>query len=128
MERGFSLVEVVVALALTALSVLCLISVLIGSIRLLETSQEVSEATSVAHRLLEQIQSIRPLPVGSFDGRLGQTAVGGFPPPPYPGQSLRYDYRTCVSVSHLDDRLDSVRVDVYWNVRAHLQMATVQLR
>ena len=129
MERGFTLAEVVVALALTALSVLCLISVLIGSLRLLETSQEVTEATSLGRRLMENLQSFRPLPEGEFDGRLNQPPdARGFPPAPYPGCKLKFDYRARVLVRHLDAWRDSVRVDIFWNGRAQLHLSTVQLR
>lgn len=129
MERAFTLAEVVVALALTALSVLCLISVLIGSLRLLETSQEVSEATSLGRQLMEKVQACRPLPEGEFDGRLHQPPnAAGFPPPPYPGSKLKYDYRARVLVRHLDAWRDSIRVDIFWNGRAQLHLSTVQLR
>ncbi|MFN8607154.1 MAG: hypothetical protein U0931_06460 [Vulcanimicrobiota bacterium] len=129
MRRAFTVAEVVVALALTALSVLCLISVLIGSLRLLQTSQEVSEATGLGRQLMERIQAVRPLPVGIYDGRLGQPAVAGFPPAPYPGSvTSRYDYRARVSIAHFDDYLDSVRVEIFWNGRAQLQLASLQVR
>ena len=111
MERAFTLAEVVVALALTTLSVLCLISVLIGSLRLLETSQEVTEATSLGRELMENLQTFHPLPEGEFDGRLNQPPdAGGFPPAPYPGRQLKFDYRARVLVRHLDGWRDSVRV------------------
>lgn len=129
-SRGFSLAEVLLALGLAALTLLSLISVLIGGVRLLETSQEVSEATSVGRELMERIKSRADLPANAvFDGRVPDPPqAGGFPPSPYPARQLKHVYQTRVSIRSLDDWRSQVVVEVFWKGKASLQLATVLVR
>jgi Tfp pilus assembly protein PilV len=128
-EAAFSLAEVLIALALTAISVLSLVTVLLGGMRLLETSQEVAEATGVGRELMEAIKARKYTSMprnASFDGAVPDAPMaGGFPPAPYPAKQLKYLYKTKVEVRALDDRLNVVTVHVSWNRQSSLQMATV---
>lgn len=128
-RQAFSLAEVLIALALTAISVLSLLTVLLGGMRLLESSQEVAEATGVGRELMEAIKARKygSLPRNAaFDGAVPDAPLAtGFPPSPYPSKQLKYLYKTKVEVRALDDRLNVVTVQVSWNRQSSLQMVTV---
>jgi uncharacterized protein (TIGR02598 family) len=130
-RRGFSLAEVLFALAVGAVAVLTLIAVLIGGLRLLAKSQETSEATSVGRELMERIRArnyAHPLGTEEFDGRVPDAAVDGFPPAPYPRKQLKFIYSTRVRVRQLDSVRWHVAVDVFWNQNSSLQLETVLTR
>ena len=53
----------------------------------------------------------------TFDGRVGQPQVDGFPPAPYPQvHNEEGDFFVVVQVEPKPPALKSVTVDVYWNV------------
>lgn len=112
MCRGFSLTEVMLAMLLAALTITCLVTVLIGGVRLLESSQEVTEATSIGRDLMEATAADPALTEGVRAGvRQGKFA-----------------YATRVEVTRLDDWRTGVVVEVHWKQRASLRLATVLRR
>lgn len=130
-RNGLSLAEVLLALALAALAALSLMVVLIGGLRLLERSQEVSEATAVGRELMERIKAqdyaYRPVNV-TFDGRVPNPPVSGFPPAPYPSVRQKFVYTTRVQVQTLDAYSNRVSVEVFWENGRSLTLETVMNR
>lgn len=98
-ERGFGLLETLLAVSLLALSVLLLCSVLISALKLSTQNRESSAAAQSAQQILEQIRAGIHPPAGSavFDGANNDPVTAdGFPPSPYPSQNLDgrvYSYR-----------------------------------
>ena len=130
-RRGFSLTEVLFALAFAAVAILTLLAVLIGGLRLLARSQELSEANSVARELMERIKArnyAHPLTTEVFDGRTGAAPVDGFPPAPYPGRQGKYLYQTRVQVRQLDALRYDVLVQVFWGRARSLEMECIVTR
>lgn len=132
-QAAFSLAEVLFSILLTGISVLSLITVLIGGMRLLENSQEVSEATGVGREQMEAIVAHKytgSLPSSAvWDGRAGDPpTAGGFPPAPYPGRQQKFLYQTRVQVSAIDAQRSCVSVQVFWNRQSSLQLTTVVRR
>ena len=103
-----------------ALVIVALLTVFIGGLRLLSQAQDVAQAGSLARTQVERIRegsySYGYSPVNvTFDGRTPDATVGGFPPPPYPGQNQGKDYKVVVRVKTLDDKLNSIFVEVHWD-------------
>jgi hypothetical protein len=118
-----------IALALTAITVLSLVTLMIGGLRLLEKSQETAEATGVGRELMEAIKARKyaRLPANaSFDGRVPDAAqADGFPPAPYPAVQRTHLYRTRVQVQPLSPQLRLITVQVFWKTQSTLQLTTI---
>lgn len=114
-----------------AVAILTLLAVLIGGLRLLEKSEETTEATSVAREQMERIKAgSYPHALGNevFDGRVPDATVEEFPPAPYPKRQGKFTYYTRVAVRPLDAVRFDVVVQVYWNQKSSLEMECVVTR
>lgn len=114
-KRGLTLLEILLATVLLAVAVLALMGVHLEGLRLARQGRDFTRATDLATALLESTQDLgynQIPPDGSF---AGGPAVGGFPPPPYPGVTLdgqAYDLK--VVARSRDLHLKSVTVEVSW--------------
>ena len=108
-QRGFTLVEVLVALAILAIAVVALINLQLTSMKLSDRSQRTSEAAALARAKLAEIAGRESVPVGRSSG----TAEGAG------GMS----YSWSATVAELDDAalaavnvtaMRSVAVEVLW--------------
>lgn len=125
-RRGFNLAEVILALGILAFAFIVLVTLMAGGLRQLSQSAQYSQAQSLARQQLERIRAeCYGLSDCSFDGRIGQTAVNGFPPPPYPGVTTDQPYKLVVGVHKLNDRLRNYWVEVYWEPHHHLRAETL---
>lgn len=123
-----SLMEVVLAVGLAALTLLLLTGVITGGTRLMARSSSVATSTEIARQFLEVTRrnGYGKLPETNrvFDGRRPDAAVGEFPPAPYPHAEIagrRYPIRVAVDRATGSNRAltvevfdgDSARVTLY---------------
>jgi type II secretory pathway pseudopilin PulG len=109
-----------VALGVVSVALLAVIGVLIKSTGALQADRKVAQASSISRQVLEAVRAGGiEIPDGTvtFDGRVGQPQVDGFPPAPYPQvHNEEGDFFVVVQVEPKPPALKSVTVDVYWNV------------
>lgn len=85
------MVEVLLAVGLLATAVLTVMALFSVGIKLSSQNRDSITATQLGSSLLEKLVSgTVPLPTaaGVFDGAVPQAPVAGFPPAPYPKQSI----------------------------------------
>ena len=98
-QKGFGLLETLLAVTLLTLSVLLLCSVLTSALKYSTQNRESAVAAQGAQQILEQIRAGIHPPAGNslFDGANHDPPTAqGFPPSPYPDQNLDgrlYTYR-----------------------------------
>jgi general secretion pathway protein I len=66
-ERGFTLVEVIVALAMLSIGLSVLLGLISNSLRQTKATEKAAEASSLAQSLLAEVGTIRPVKQGAFD-------------------------------------------------------------
>lgn len=115
--RGYSLIEVALALGLLALVTLSVVAVVGAGLRARLQGEQHVVATEIANDVLERIRADGylsiPAVATSFDGRIPQPPVGDFPPPPYPSPSQAPEYRIQVESEPVARNLRRVRVTVF---------------
>ena len=123
--RGFSLLEVLVAFAILAISMTVLLQIFASSLRASSYSEESVRAGTLAQSLLAEVGVSRPLTLGEYAGSFNET--------------YRWWYRVQADVQGLFDQsawesllLKPYRVDltVFWKVGARekaLSLKTVRL-
>ena len=117
MKRGFTLLEVILALGLVPILALSLFFLFSRSLRLRRQADDVTRGTEVARLEMEAIRRLQfnQIPAAiTCDGALATPPSGGFPPAPYPqllqdGQlyTLRVDTAS-------ENGCRAVRVQVSW--------------
>ena len=86
-NKGFTLLEVMIALAILSLSLIALLSLRNSSIRLVEHSDRITTATLLAKAKMEDLP--RPVQVGESEGEFEGEAYKGYKwkrivsPPPF---------------------------------------------
>ena len=121
--RGVTLIEVLFAIALVAVAVLALVGLNVTGLKQMAQGRNQVAAQDMAERVLDATKEVGFALIpdsGTFDGRLPTPppAVGGFPPRPYPGQTINgEECRVWVSVSKVDTHLKNVEVRVYFGQR-----------
>jgi len=124
-KRGLSLMEVMIALGIVAFALVTMIGVYISSIRLMTRGEEMTKASEIAQTSLEQAKLLGygnvPEVETTFDGRVPNPQVAGFPPPPYPALD---NYDIVFKTDKLEDGLKSVTVKVFYDKRSHVTLQT----
>ncbi|MCA9796857.1 MAG: prepilin-type N-terminal cleavage/methylation domain-containing protein [Candidatus Eremiobacteraeota bacterium] len=132
-RKGFSLVEILLALALVAVAILGIVGAFIAGVRMMGRSNELTQATEEGRQVLERIKlnvaagGLDYLPTGTylFDGATPDPPQGAaplvFPPDPYPGDG-RYVIR--VSGRELTTDLREVSVEVRWGETGRTLLVT----
>jgi hypothetical protein len=121
MKRAITLAEVVLALGLMVLVVLTVMALFGKGLRLSSKNRDAVAATQLANSLHERlVGGTITLPGGatSFDGSIPQAAVSGFPPAPYPAQTVdATDYTLKVTTAPVATvaNLVQVSVEVSWH-------------
>ena len=85
LKRGFSIAEVVVAIGLLAFSLLALVGVLTGIMKLSTQNENFDRAVSTSQELLDRIRHGPVKPPSTehiFQGKVPDPKVSDFPPPP----------------------------------------------
>ncbi len=72
-EQGFTLIEVVVALAILGIVLTVIIELFAGGLRLARTSKEYTQAVNYANAKLEEIASRETLEEGMTEGEFNET-------------------------------------------------------
>ncbi len=111
-----SLIEVMLALGLVASAVLAIMAVYTMGLRQSVKAEKMLKATEMSREIMERTRELDfskiPDTNTSFDGRLNQSAVNGFPPTPYP---TRDDFKAVVTVDQIAPQLKSVCVKVFYD-------------
>ena len=120
---AFSILELLLALAVLAIAILAMITVFIQGLKVSQNSSEVATATETARETLERIRWMQKtvgftaIPNGAyaFNGWNNDPPNAGFPPAPYPriSQNNR-EFVVGVYGTQPSAFLKSVRVEVYW--------------
>lgn len=135
MRKGFSLIEVVFAVALLAVLALGLLALFINGLKLSTQNREATKSAKVAQQLLENLRDRSlefPKTPQDFRALDGDPPINGFPPNPYPrvdlgGQEYLVNVQLEPVAGHL--HLYSVRVQVSWPDGSHqVQLQTCYLR
>lgn len=115
-HRGYSLLEVLIALSILGTAALALFAIAAYGLRYRTQGQERVIATGIATELMERIRVDGYLRIpmdGHFDGRVPQPAVGGFPPLPYPAPAQDQDFKIEVQTSQAAPHLRRVQITVH---------------
>lgn len=126
-RRAMSLAETLLAVAIVASALICLIGVMGFGMKMLLSSREVSVATAIGREVLERTRfnlgttGFNYLPSGSYvyDGRNPDATTGVapavFPPAPYPASTFNGgNYVVVVRGDQPTLRVKTVTVEVYW--------------
>lgn len=139
MRRGYSLMELVLALGVVTVAVLALITVFISGLELSARSRDLATATELARAVMERTKlNLRTagfayVPAGSytFDGRAPAPRVGAppldFPPDPYPGVPNLNGQRYSVLVTGSEPnpgKLKEMRVEVLFGPSSRVVVET----
>lgn len=128
LNRGLSLIEVILALGLLPVLVLSLFFLFTRGLKLQRQADDLTRASEVGRRMLEATRTFpyANIPVNtSFDGRNGQPRdANGFPPVPYPAYSLdQQTYRLRVETAD-DGGARAIKVEVFWPGNHRLVLET----
>lgn len=134
--RGFSLLEVALALGIAAVAILGLMAVFISGLHMAERAQDVTAATEVARQVLEEIKlqarqtGFGYIPAGTytFDGAVDPAQNPGpaqFPPLPYPALAVNSrQFTVLVTGEELSSTLKAVTVEVHWGETSVVRLQT----
>lgn len=135
MRRGFSLLEVIFALALLAALALGLLALFINGLKLSTQNRETTKCAKVAQQLLENLRDRSlefPKTPQNFRATQSDPQMNGFPPAPYPRLVLGIQkYFVNVQIEPVTGQLHlySVRVLVSWPDGSHrVELQTYYLR
>ena len=121
---GYSLLEMLLVIALTALTLLVLVQVFLKSQALSRSGERITLATDLGMAVIERTRALSfdQVPGSStFSTKAGEASVDGFPPLPYePGA----DFDMVVSSTTLSPTLKSVSVKVEFNPGRDLVLET----
>lgn len=134
MKKGLSLVEVVVAIGVLAMSVLALMGVLTGIFKLSAQTDESAVAMRGAQELLDRLRTDSmelPSLAVSFDGAANEPKLQGFPPDPYPKQQIEgqeFAYR--VEWEPVPGKVDLylVHIGVHWGKNHQVKLDSYVFR
>jgi prepilin-type N-terminal cleavage/methylation domain-containing protein len=120
---GFTLLEVLLAMALVGVAILGLLGVYVSGLKAVAQQRDRTTAVDLARRTLEGIKAVpwSELPADDADFEGGPRA-GAFPPSPYPGEG---QFRVLVKVVADDPHLRTVTVRVRWGPSHEVKLATV---
>lgn len=117
-KRGYSLVEVVLAIGLFGVALLGITALFIGGLGLSFQNSESYQAVQLGQQIIERTHA--PVMISSvarsFDGRTPDSAVAGFPPAPYPSVRLgeqEYKFLVRTLPKSGTPNLYELRVEVY---------------
>ncbi len=125
MKRGFTLSEVILALALLAMMALGLLALVIAGIQLSGQNRQGLLSAKLAQQFLENSRDRSlhlPNDNRTFDGAANDPALDGFPPAPYPSVSVgaeAFVLRVKHSLVPGKAGLHSIEVTVSWRDGTH---------
>lgn len=125
MKKAFSLLELLISVALLGLLSLALLGLFLTAVRLGNKNREATRCARVAQLLLEGLRDPNlkfPATEQVFDGAIAAPTVAGFPPQPYPRYTQEgQDYVLKVHVRPVPGEADlySVEVGVSWQDGSH---------
>ena len=105
---GFTLVEVMIAVAFIGIAMLALLSLQHSNLQAVIRSQELTRAAMLAQALMSQAELERFPPAGESNGDFAQL---------YPGEFRNFRWRRAVDPSPLFPDIARVRVSVLWGPR-----------
>jgi general secretion pathway protein I len=108
-ERGFTLVEVLVAFTVAALALGAVFELLSGGIAGLRNAAQYAEATQLAESRLESVGIAEPLASGTAAGRFDDRFVWRLDAEALPGHARLYRVRVTVSWRGRSVALESLR-------------------
>lgn len=124
-KAGFSLIEIMLSLALVTTAVLAVMAIYTVGLRQSVRAEKTLKATEMAREILEMSRDLAfdDIPADDlvFDGRIPTPAVDKFPPAPYPA---RGDFQAEVFVDQLGPDLKSVCVKVYYEAEHSVNFQT----
>ena len=125
-NSGFSVIEVLVAIAILGVAILALVAMYTRGMIMLGHSKQVSAATDAAQACLENVKAKGSgfVALGSFDGRVGDPTQDGFPPAPYPRTEHNYPLVVRATRTGAPAGTISIAVDVHYDDQNRVTLAT----
>lgn len=118
-SRGYSLIELMIGMALITIALLAMIGVFFSGLRLMTQGEALTQATESGRALLETVKvygyDTIPATSATFDGRNNDPPLANFPPTPYPRGANDYPMR--VRVEMVRAGLKNVWVEVFYDPR-----------
>ena len=116
-RRGFTLLEVLVSLAILAVALTMIMRSFTTSLRAANLEERVAVATMLARSLVEEYE-IMPPPVGTSSGEFGKTSPGFSYEVTYEEETI--DYRDVPSLDEVGKMvpLKRIAVDIYYRPSA----------
>lgn len=126
--KGYSLLEIILAVGLLSFAVLTMIGVYASGFKLLANGRDLTAATDVARAQLTALQEMRfsELPAGTYDGRAAGAVPTDFPPAPWPKMSTNgREFAILVGVKARSADLKELTVRVYWGPSGAVTLQTL---
>lgn len=115
--RGYSLLEIMLAIGLIGLLALCLVVLAGAALRMNRAGHERIVATELGTELMERIRVngylLIPHQASTFDGRTPDSSTDGFPPAPYPRSDKAPGHTLMVETEQVRPNLRRVKVTVF---------------
>ena len=112
-ERGFTLLEVVIALGILALALPILLGLRNWDLDLHARAKEMTTATILAQEKLIETELGTPLPLGETAGEFLPTPLGSQPTPVIADRPLNYRWKRIVSTTPLPI-VREVKIQILW--------------
>ena len=100
--KGVTLLEVMVALAITSIALISLISLVTSSMEMEEYARRLTDASTIADNMLKDIERIGIPEPGTTEGLVNDEGLQG------------YEYRQTISETPIND-VFLVEVEVFWD-------------
>lgn len=132
--RGFSLLEMMIAIVLVGVAILGLLGLFASGVELSARSRDLACATELAREVLEQVKNLNSqvgfgyIPSGTYLFDPTQDAPQGtplFPPAPYPEAIVNNThFLITVGGSEISPTLKELRVQVRWGESGNVVLET----
>jgi general secretion pathway protein I len=123
-ERGFTLMEVLIALAILALALPILLGLRNFDLDLHARAKELTTATTLAQEKLAETELGPPLPIGESGGEFPATPLGSQPTAAITARPSNYRWKRIVSPTPLQI-VREVKIQVIWPRGATEEMVEV---
>lgn len=125
-QRGFSLVEVALSIAILSILLLALFAMFTQGMYVLSHSKEVDLATERAHDCMETVRAlgVGSIVPGTYDSRNGDPPASGFPPAPYNPVPDQYPMVVEATSVGAPAGTISVKIDVYYDQDRKVSLET----
>ncbi|HAR94426.1 MAG TPA: hypothetical protein DCR97_00445 [Deltaproteobacteria bacterium] len=112
-QKGTTLLEVMVAVAVASIALISFISLVLHSLEMEDYSRKITEATLIADDRLKEIERTGYPEIGEMEGLVDQDEPSGF------------SYRLTVKETPIED-VREVEVEVFWdNKKGSLRMVSL---